>query len=925
MAIRTRLTGGVLSALALAMLAACSGDRPDKLLASARDYLAKNDAAAAVIQLKSVLQKAPDSAEARFLLGKTLLQSGDPVGAEVELRKAMDAKYAVDDVAPLLAQALLAMGEPKKVLNELQKLALTSPDARADLQTSVAQAQAALGQIDKARASIDAALAIKPDHAATMIMKARVLLADKDVNGAVGLLDAVIAKDARNADAWRLKGDVLASRREDDAALAAYRQAVAAKPSLAGAHGAIIEVLMRQNKLDEAGQQLAEMKKAAPKSPMTFLADAEYQYQKKDYKKAQEATQELLKFAPNDPKVLLLAGSVQYQLNSLPLAEEYLTRAQKLVPASPLARRMLAVIQLRTGQPAKALATIEPMLAQGENDSALMSLAGDIYMQNGKPQKAEEYFGKAAALDPKNATKQTKVALSHFVEGKTDEAFGELERIASADAGTTADMALISAAIRKRDFGKAMAAIDGLEKKQPDNPLTHALRGVVLVAKGDVAGGRKSLEKALSIKPGYFPAAASLAALDLQDKKPDDAKKRFEAVLAADPKNIQAGLALAELKAKTGAGNDEVAGLIGKVIQSSPTEPGPRLALIAFHLQNKEAKKAVAAAQDAVAAMPDRVEMLDALARAQLAAGDTNQALAAYGKMIQLMPGSPQPYVGMAETNLAAKDKPAAIQNLRKALEVKPDFLAAQRGLIALYLDSQNIAEAQKIVTDVKKQHPNEVVGFLFEGDLAAVRKDWPAAVAAYKAGLKQVPSSELAIKAYAALYGGGNGAEAEKFAAGWLVEHPQDAGFRTAMAESAMARKDYAAGVRQYQALLQKQPNNPILLNNVAWSLGQMKDPKALDYAQKANELAPDQPAIMETLGSLLVAKGDAVRGMQFLQKALDKAPDSAVLKLSMARAKVITGRKDEARKLLDDLAKLGDKFPEHSEVTRLLKEIGN
>lgn len=921
-----RFTNGKSAVLAIAIaLAACGGDKPEALLGSAKEYLAKNDPKAAVIQIKSALQKEPGLAEGRFLLGKALLDIGDPVGAEVELRKALDAKYAADEVVPLLARALLATGQTNKVLSDLQKVSLTTADAKADLQTSVAQAQAALGQMDKARASIDAALAIKPDHAATMIMKARVLLADNDVAGALGLLDAVIAKDAKNGDAWRLKGDVLSSRKENDAALAAYREAVTAKPDMAGAHAGIIEVLMRQNKLDEAGQQLAEMKKVLPKNPMTFMAEAEYQYQKKDYKKAQEATQELLRFAANDPKVLLLAGVVEYNLNSLSQAEEYLSRALKLAPDSRLARRMLALIQLRTGQPAKALETIEPILANGENDSGLMSLAGDIYMQNGKPKKAEEYFAKAAQLDPKDSTKQTKVALSHFLEGKTDEAFGELQTIASADSGTAADMALISAAIRKRDFAKAMTAIDGLEKKQPDNPLPHTLRGTVLLAKGDMAGGRKSFEKALAIKPSYFPAAASLAALDINDKKPEEAKKRFEAVLAADPKSVQAGLALAELSARSGANADEVAALIGKVIQANPVEPTPRLALIGFHLQNKDTKKAVAAAQDAVAAMPDRVDMLNALARAQEAAGDTNQALATYGKLIQLMPGSPQPYVRMAEINLAAKDKSSAMRNLRKALELKPDFLAAQRGLIALYLDSQNVAEAQRIVADVKKQRPNEAIGFLFEGDVAASRKDWSAAVAAYKAGLKLVPSSELAIRAYAVLNESGNSSEAEKFATGWLTDHPDDAGFRMAMAESAMARKDYAVGVRHYQALLQKQPNNPVLLNNVAWALGQLKDPKALDYAEKANRLAPDQPAIMETLGSLLVEKGNTARGVELLQKALEKAPESNTLKLSMARAKIKLGKKDEAKKLLEELSKLGDRFRDQAEVAKLMKEIGN
>ena len=50
-------------------LAACGRDDPQALLASAKQYIAKRDFAASAIQLKNVLQKAPDHPEARYLLG----------------------------------------------------------------------------------------------------------------------------------------------------------------------------------------------------------------------------------------------------------------------------------------------------------------------------------------------------------------------------------------------------------------------------------------------------------------------------------------------------------------------------------------------------------------------------------------------------------------------------------------------------------------------------------------------------------------------------------------------------------------------------------------------------------------------------------------------------------------------------------------
>ena len=62
-----------LTAAVVVGLAACSSKTPDALVTSAKEYLAKNDLNAAIIELKNALQKNPELPEARILLGKALL------------------------------------------------------------------------------------------------------------------------------------------------------------------------------------------------------------------------------------------------------------------------------------------------------------------------------------------------------------------------------------------------------------------------------------------------------------------------------------------------------------------------------------------------------------------------------------------------------------------------------------------------------------------------------------------------------------------------------------------------------------------------------------------------------------------------------------------------------------------------------------
>src|SRR3954452_19161329 len=110
----------LITLLALAtFVAGCAGDRPENLVASAKEYLAKNDTNAAIIQLKNALQKDPNLAEARFLLGRSLLQTGDALSAEKELRKALEFGYRPAEVNPSLARALVQTGQTQKVVDEL--------------------------------------------------------------------------------------------------------------------------------------------------------------------------------------------------------------------------------------------------------------------------------------------------------------------------------------------------------------------------------------------------------------------------------------------------------------------------------------------------------------------------------------------------------------------------------------------------------------------------------------------------------------------------------------------------------------------------------------------------------------------------------------------------------------------------------------
>src|SRR5688572_15375181 len=95
----------------LTIAAVCAGlpacnKGPDEKTAAAdtQAFISKHDYKAAVISAKSALQTLPNSGEIRRLLGVALLESGDPVAAALELRKARELGAPDSTTVPPLAK-----------------------------------------------------------------------------------------------------------------------------------------------------------------------------------------------------------------------------------------------------------------------------------------------------------------------------------------------------------------------------------------------------------------------------------------------------------------------------------------------------------------------------------------------------------------------------------------------------------------------------------------------------------------------------------------------------------------------------------------------------------------------------------------------------------------------------------------------------
>ncbi len=99
-----------------------------------------------------------------------------------------------------------------------------------------------------------AAASIDPNYA-----KAKAMIEAKDYKGAMPLLQQVVAKDPKNADAYNLMG--FATRKSGDAngALVYYNQALGIDPKHLGAHEYVGEAYLQLGRVSDAEQELAKL------------------------------------------------------------------------------------------------------------------------------------------------------------------------------------------------------------------------------------------------------------------------------------------------------------------------------------------------------------------------------------------------------------------------------------------------------------------------------------------------------------------------------------------------------------------------------------------------------------------------------------------------------------------------------------------
>jgi len=550
----------------------------------------------------------------------------------------------------------------------------------------------------------------------------------------------------------------------------------------------------------------------------------------------------------------------------------------------------------------------------------LLGMLGDAYLRDKQSEAAAAVYDRISALAPEDAAVRTSVAAQKLRLGRTDAALGDLEAATElAPKSTETGLLLVLTLLQNNKIDEAMKAGREMSARIPDDPLPENLLGAIALRKGDVADARSHFEKSLRIKPDFVPARLNLGQLALAERKFDDARAIFDEVLKTAPTNVTALIGESELSVRDGRRDDAILWL-ERARNGNSNAVDPRLRLVEAYVNQKDAAKAAAVANELETMAPNDPRAVNAIGEAWLANNETPKAIAAFDRLVDLSPTSGTAQLQRARAAYAAKDNATAQQALDKAVELAPQDQIIEQQLIRFTLETNGVDRELSHLNGLAAKTPDDPTFDAIAGDLLAAAGNRADALSTYAQGLaKRENSPAIVIKL--AQFQPDLATSAATLQA-WLKKYPETPSVRIVLGGILISLKRYDEAVAVHETLLEVEPENPLVLNNLAWLYQEKKDTRALATAEKAAKLAPDSPDVSDTLAWILVQGGANSRGLEILQRisATTPAPD---VQYHLAVALKNAGRRDDAKRTLGDLLKSDKPFDSSADAKALLKEL--
>jgi tetratricopeptide (TPR) repeat protein len=636
---------------------------------------------------------------------------------------------------------------------------------------------------------------------------------------------------------------------------------------------------------DRKEESLAELNRAIninPNRSESYLSLARFYIATNDAVKAEETFKKAISIEPGSALAHTEYGKYLVQANRPSEAEAELKKAVEVAPTDRNAKLTLASFYLVNKQLDKAEETYKALADLERDKPESQAILADFYSSVNRTDDAIRIFRDILAKSPDYAQGRYRLAEILLMRGDTTGASAQIDEALKKDQHDR--QALLLRARLRAQGGQAdglKAAIEDLKEILKQEPNSRA--GLYFMAQinfnlGAIDQARAFAGDLEKNYPDYLPAKLMQVQINIAGGDPKKALSLAADLLdrlsKAAPDRENSPQLLQEIRARTylarGSAQIQLRNTVAArqdfetARQSAPnnTEIYNNLAIVS-QLENKP-DEAVGFYQSALKIGATNFNALSGLIKLYARKNELDKAHATIDQALNSYQNNASLHFLKAGVYGFQHDAQGAEAELRKAVELDPNYIPAYSALAALFINTKQedhaIAEYKKIL----EIRPDDAAVYTLIGMLEDSRKNYDLAVDYYSKALQKDQNAALAANNLAWLYatqGKGNLDEAVRLAQGVVQKYPNLAAFTDTLGWVYYKKGLFGAAAEQLQKAV------------------------AIDEAAARNGNGTPRAIYHYHLGMALKAKGDKVGSRRELEASLRLSEKSPFAEIDEAR----------------------------------------
>lgn len=882
-------------------LTGCGGKDPQELIQSAQQNLQQGDEAAAVVELKTVLQEDPRNTQARFMLGKLYSDNGGAVAATKELFAALEGGYDINAVTTELAPMLYLQSDTSGFNQLLDRRNELNATAESLLIAYDGLTSLELGELERAADSLREASAIE-ENQYTQLLRGYIQFSNGDVEGAMSIAKNLVAENENFAESHFLLGQLALMQNNAGLAVSEFDTYHELMPENFRGTVFLANALVKNKDYNRAEPLIDQLLSVSAEQPFLNFLKSVVSFQNKDYKAANLHSVKAIQNGYTQDTARVIAGLSAFLLDKTEQAYDQLVPLKDKLSSDNPVMKLLSHLSLQLGY----LDTVDGIMAKdselSDDEIIVLSKVTADLVSRGELERGRKLSSRLKSAQPNSEWAMISKGFAQLTIGDLQGINTLEDVIAQSPDSNIANSALAQAYLDNGLYKEAIELAKQWQADQKDSPVGHLLEAMALSGLGEVESANQKFAAVLDMAPANPTANLYLGQQKYTRGEIKEAIKHLQNVLSEHPQHIKSIANLNAIYKEEGKAEKGLE-VIKKALKQSDA-PSPKLDEL-YLISLYEMSRWQEAISYAESLDTDSMTNLSNVVwgNSYYKTGNLSKGIELNQEWLNREPGNAVASLRLISLLELDGQLSNAYQQAKTAASAfNSDIFHAVASDLAI--KNSNAREARSHFNKLTEDYRQSPQGLLLSGKLMLVDGNAAKAEQILTSVHKQAPSNQSVWLLAKALLSGGKTQQAFELYKGYIESGNSTAELWEHYAELAIRNSDYAEAIRGYERVIDLQGDNPKIHNNLAYVLmeeGRLNE--ALTHSKTAIDMAPDAYSFLDTHANILWRQGELVEAIAEYEKLYAQQPENKELVQRFSRLLREAGKTEKADSLLRTL----------------------